>query len=371
MAKERIIITVTNNLVSDNRVAKLAAYFELKGFEVLLVGRKWPGGKIPTGRAGRVIRFNLLFNKGPLFYLSINIRILLFLLIKKVNWIVSVDLDTLPACIIAGKIKRVPVVMDSHEYFPEIPELQHRPFVKKTWLWLEGKFIRHIHAGITVSPGLVEIYKDKYNLNFHLVRNVPLKKKVVQEINIKVTNPVVYYQGALNLGRGLESSIRAMEFLPGYRFVIVGDGDISNELRALSTELNLNDRITFVGKVPFEALQSYIRNADVGLCLLENIGLNYYHSLPNRIFDYPMAGLPILATSFPDISQIVTEYETGLLIKGLEPKYVADAIKEACENIELRKRWSVTLPKAVECLNWTSESLVLDKIFWKEELISS
>jgi glycosyltransferase involved in cell wall biosynthesis len=118
-----------------------------------------------------------------------------------------------------------------------------------------------------------------------------------------------------------------------------------------------------VGKVPFEELQNYIRSADLGLCLLENIGLNYYHSLPNRIFDYPMAGLPILATAFPDISEVVTEYETGLLIDSLNPEVIAAAIKNACENEALRNRWSVTLPKAVESLNWTNESLVLDEIF--------
>lgn len=219
MAKERIIIAVTNNLVSDNRVAKMAGYLEQRGFDVWLVGRTWPGGKIPYGRPGKVFRFSLLFNKGPLFYVSINFRIFLFLLFHRSKWIISVDLDTLPACVIAGKIKGVPVIMDSHEYFPEVPELQHRPAVKKIWLRIERLFIHAIRAGITVSPGLVNIYKEKYSLDFLLVRNVPLYSHKYSALNSDMENPTVYYQGALNMGRGLENSIRSMIYLPGYRFV--------------------------------------------------------------------------------------------------------------------------------------------------------
>ncbi len=363
MARKRIIIAVTNNLVTDYRVAKLAGYLESIGFEVWLVGRRWPDGTIPSGRPGKLFRFRLLFNKGPFFYLSINIRIFIFLLFHKADWFLAVDLDVLPACVIAGKLKRIPVVMDSHEYFPEIPEVQHRPIVKMVWQMLEKIFIRAIYAGITVSPGLVSIYKEKYNLDFLLLRNMPLKKSEVAEVSINIVNPVVYYQGALNIGRGLESAIRAIALLPDYRFVIIGDGDVSAKLKELVTELKLDNRVSFVGKLPFEELQYYIRSAHVGLCLLQNIGLNYYHSLPNRIFDYPMSGLPVIATAFPDISKVVSEYETGLLLEGLNPEDIAVMIKRACEDTQLRKNWSVTLPKAADKLSWENEVTVLDGVF--------
>ncbi len=355
MERKRIIIATTNNLVSDNRVAKLALTLEKLNFDVWLIGRQWPEGDIPENRSGRFFRFRLWFNKGPLFYISMNIRIFIFLIKHRAHRFVAVDLDTLAACVLAGKLKKTLVVFDSHEYFPEAPELQHRPFKKKIWLALEHLFIKGIYARITVSPGIVKIYKDKYNLDFLLVRNVPMSQKEIPGIRKTSGNPVVYYQGALNLGRGLENSIRAMCLLPNYEMMIVGGGDIADKLKLLVIEMGLTERVTFVGKVPFENLQTYIQKAHVGLCLLENIGLNYYYSLPNRIFDYPLAGLPVIATDFPDIRTVVSEYETGLLLDNLNPANIASAIRQACENAELREHWATTLPKAALQLSWENE----------------
>lgn len=363
MSDHRIIITVVNNLVSDNRVHKMAGYLEKRGYEVWLAGRTWPGGEIPAGRPGRAFRFKLLFNKGVLFYLGINIRLFLFLLKHRCHRIMAVDLDTLPACVLAGKLKRVPVIMDSHEYFPEVPELQHRPFKKKLWLWAEKLFIHGIHAGITVSPGIVSIYKNKYQKDFLLVRNVPVNPHKQVEIRPVSDHPVVYYQGALNMGRGLESALRAMAYLPGYRLLIVGDGDIAVSLRQMAVDLKVDGRVTFVGKVPFEQLGKFIVQAHVGLCILENIGLDYYYALPNRLFDYPMAGLPVLASAFPDISEVVTQHETGLLTETLDPQRVAELIKQACEDVLLRKHWAKTLPLAATKLTWENETRVLNMLF--------
>lgn len=363
MSDQRIIITVINNLVSDNRVHKMAGYLENRGYEVWMVGRTWPGGQIPSGRPGRVFRFKMLFHKGVLFYLCMNIRLFLFLTTHRCNRIVAVDLDTLPACVLAGWLKRILVIMDSHELFTEIPELQHRLIKKRIWQWIEAFFIRRISAGITVSPGLVKIYKERYNKEFLLVRNVPDITGGLMELRATADKPTIYYQGALNVGRGLESAIKALVYLPGYRMVIVGDGDIASSLRQMAVDLRVDNRVVFVGKVPFEDLHKYIIGAHIGLCLLENIGLNYYHSLPNRIFDYPLAGLPVLASAFPDISEVVSQHETGLLTETLDPQKIAELIKQACEDFHLRHHWSRTLPQVASKLNWEKETRVLNALF--------
>ena len=368
MRKKRIIITVTNNLVSDNRVAKVARYLEDSCYEVLIVGRTYPGDKVPEGRAGRIFRFRMLFNKGVLFFAFINIKLFFFLIFHRADWYIAVDLDTLLACNAAGFIKRVPVIMDSHEYFTEAPELSDRHFVRNFWLKLERILLPSIYAGITVSPGIVDIYKKKYNIDFHLVRNIPLRKEKISSVKDVSNTPIVYYQGALNMGRGIEATLKALVFLPGYRFVIVGTGDISHELKELAHELQLDDRVDFIGKVPFEKLEIYNSKAHVGLCLLENIGLNYYYSLPNRIFDYPSCGLPVIATKFPDISRIVQNFETGLLVESLEPEIIADAIRRACTDKSLREKWKTSLPAAAMELTWENEVKVFDDILGKKGL---
>lgn len=363
MKRNKVVITVINNLVTDQRVAKLASYLSDRGFDVTLVGRRFPDGDIPTGREGHHIRFRLLFNSGPFFYAEHNLRLILFLLFRRWNKIISVDLDTLVACSIVGKIKGVPVIFDSHEYFPEQPEVVNRPLIKLLWTFIEKLLVPRISNGITVSPGIVGIYRIKYGRSFYLVRNMPSSKGQPFNIRPVSDNPVVYYQGALNVGRGLEASIEALTYLPGYRLLIIGSGDVEQQLKELTTQLGLAERVIFFGKVPFEELSKYALQAHVGLCLLENMGLNYYHSLPNRIFDYPFLGLPVIATSFPDISSIVTSYNTGLLVDTLSPLQIANAIREACENKQLRDEWSKTLPRATSELTWENEIKVLDELF--------
>lgn len=363
MKGKQIIITVSNNLVTDNRVTKLSGFLDALGWKVLILGRKWPGGDIPEGRPGLVRRFRLLINKGPLFYALLNLRLFVYLLMAKSDKIVAVDLDTLPAACMAGKLKGVPVIFDSHEYFPEVPEIQNKPFVRWFWLKLEALFVPMTELRITVSKGIVEIYRKKYGLDFLLIRNVPNKPSEVLEIRPVTDHPVVYYQGALNMGRGLREAIFALAFLPKYEMVIAGSGDEAEELHELVKTLGYEDRVRFTGRLPFEQLAIEAKKAHVGLCLLENMGLNYFHSLPNRLFDYPALGLPIIATGFPDITEIVTSYETGLVLDDMEPQKIAVTIRKACEDKALREGWGKSLKAAVEDLNWEKECKRLEDYF--------
>ncbi len=359
----RIIITVSNNLIIDQRVAKLTASLTKRAYNVFLIGRRWPGGDIPPGRKGEHLRLKCLFNKGFLFYATFNIQLFVLLLFKKCSHIISVDLDTLVAARLAGWIKGKPVIFDSHEYFPEIPELYNRPFVKAIWQLIEKFFLPGIDFGITVSPGIQKIYKERYNKSFVLIRNIPDKADDIHEIRPVSKSSVIYYQGALNVGRGLESSILSLKYLPSYKMKIVGGGDIEKKLHELVRKEGLNERVEFTGKVSFEKLHEYALDTHVGLCLLENLGLSYYYSLPNRIFDYPALGLPVIATAFPDIKDIVASYNTGLLINTLDPELIAEAIKKACESKQLRETWKGTLIRAANELNWENEEKVLDLYF--------
>jgi glycosyltransferase involved in cell wall biosynthesis len=264
-------------------------------------------------------------------------------------------MDTLSACRIAGYFKRVPVIFDSHEFFSEVPELHHRPLKKWLWIQLEKWFIPGADHHFTVSPGLVKLYKNRYKCDFELLRNLPLKNEKNPLPDVNTNSRLIIYQGALNLGRGIAPTIRAMQYLPGYRFIIVGRGDEMKELKALAHSLQLDEQVIFKGAVPFEELEKYNSGAMVGICLLENMGLNYYHSLPNRIFDYMQLGIPVIASDFPDIQSIVKTYDTGLLVNDLSPQTIARAIKEACENQNLRLKWRETIPMAADIFTWEKE----------------
>ena len=124
---------------------------------------------------------------------------------------------------------------------------------------------------------------------------------------------VILYQGAVNVGRGVREVADAMEYLPQCRFVVAGDGDELEAMRHYVAALPWHDRITLLGRVEPERLHRLTVTADLGICLLEDRGLNSRYSLPNRIADFAMAGVPILATDFPEIHRVLEEYGTGTL----------------------------------------------------------
>ena len=175
---KRVIVSVTNDLVTDQRVGKTCAVLTEMGFKVLLVGRKLKKSN-SIQREYEVKRFRLLFNKGFLFYAEYNLRLFFFLLFSKKNLLFSNDLDTLVPNYLISKIQKKKLIFDSHELFSEIPELENRKRVKNFWLAIEKKIIPKLKNIITVSDSIKEHYQSLYGVNVSVVRNIPENKKVI------------------------------------------------------------------------------------------------------------------------------------------------------------------------------------------------
>ena len=323
---KRIILSVTNDLFSDQRVLKVAHSCRRNGYEVLLIGRmlkKSPPLDLPFPYK----RLRLCFHRSALFYAEYNIRLFFVLLFSKVDILLSNDTDTLIANYLVSKIRRKKLVFDAHECFPEVPELAHRPKVKRIWERIEDWIFPHLTHCYTVCQSIADYYNQKYNISMKVVRNVPYVSKYTDEKILHYSGKkVILYQGVLNIGRGLEWVVDAMPFVENAVLVIIGTGDIMNELIKRVQNLKLDEKVFFLGRISATELHQYTPSADLGLCLLENRGLNYYYSLPNRIFDYLQAGVPVLATDFPEIAQIVNTYKTGIVVNHYEPQYLAEVI---------------------------------------------
>ena len=357
------MISVTNDLVADNRVHKVSNTLTDMGFGVVLIGRKLPGSQQVEERRYSTRRFRLPFIKGPLFYACFNIRLFLFLLFSKFDVLLSNDLDTLPANYIASRIKNKPLVYDSHEYFTEVPELVNRPIVRRIWEWMEGVMVPQVDEAYTVCDSIAAIYSEKYRKNFHVIRNVPygsVFRPVVAEGQEK---PLILYQGALNVGRGLNQAIMAMHYLNNIRLVIAGDGNLRKDLEQIVASENLSDKVEFLGKLPINKLAEITSLASVGLSLEEDIGLNYRYALPNKLFDYIQARVPVLVSDLPEMAGVVRNYNIGEVASGLNPRRLADVLEEMIYNSRKRKVWINNLEKASQELVWEKEENILKEIF--------
>jgi glycosyltransferase involved in cell wall biosynthesis len=360
---KKIIVSVTSDLTSDNRVHKTCSTLHNMGFDVLLVGRELPKSVTVGPRTYPVKRFRLLFHKGLLFYAAYNARLFLFLLFSKSDILLANDLDTLPANFLVSKIKNKPLVYDSHEYFTEVPELIDRPRVKKFWEWIEKKTVPKVNYALTVCDSIADIYKVKYGTIFKVVRNIPVSSKDI--VLNKYVNPVkiILYQGAVNIGRGLEQAILAMKYIENAKLVIAGDGDIKTDLEKLIEKENLKNKVEFTGRLPIDELSKITPMADLGLSIEEDLGLNYRFALPNKLFDYIHAGVPVLITQLPEMEAIVNKYQIGEITESLAPKHLSGKIIDALNNSEKRKAWKTNLALAASELTWENEEKTIKEIF--------
>ena len=355
--------------MTDKRVHKVAISLQKMGFEPVLIGRLLPESHV-VERNYTTHRMKLLFRKGAMFYFEYNLRLFFYLLKSKIDVFVSNDLDTLPANYLVSRIKRKPLVYDSHEYFTEVPELIGRPVVRTIWTWLEKLLVPRVDAAYTVCDSIAEVYHDLYKVDFKVVRNLPVcsaTEKITHSMTsshrMSNSSKIILYQGALNLGRGVGAAIRSMPYLDGAELWLAGDGDQTSELKELVAEMKLESKVKFLGRLPLHQLHEVTRQADLGISLEEDLGLNYRFALPNKLFDYIQAGVPVLVSNLPEMRHIVEHYQIGAIAETHQRKELAELLRNALFDQDKRLVWEQNLPRAASELCWENEEKTLQDIY--------
>lgn len=364
VSSKRIISTVTNDLVGDQRIHKAAMSLLKAGWSPELVGRRLKGSE-PVKRDYKVKRLRLLFNKGPLFYACYNLRLFCYLIVARADLFLANDLDTLPAVWMASKLRGIPYVFDSHEYFTEVPELVNRRTIQKIWKWIERRLLPGTKYMLTVNQEIAHLFEKEYNISVKVLMNVPnasgeedqnCKGHIPESFGGKI---LIIYQGAVNQGRGLEEIIDAMPNLPDHVLLIIGSGDILNTLRKRVAGLDLTRRVSFTGRLPMEELPWYTQQAVIGISLEQDLGLNYRLALPNKIFDYMHAGLPVLVSDLPVMAQLVKEVCFGVVSNKFDPVSLAEKIIDMTADQERYNLWCDAALKGAVGYTWESQESVL------------
>ncbi len=368
---KKAIVSVINDLVTDQRVNKTCNTLVELGFEVCLVGRKKSDSLPLPDRNYHLHRMKLFFEKGPFFYAEYNIRLFFYLLFHKANLLFSNDLDTLLPNYLIHKLKRTPIVYDSHEYFTETPELVNRKFVQAVWKRIEEWIFPRLRDVITVNRSIANLFQNKYGNKVHVVRNIPpghasAEPKTKKQLGLPEDMPVVLLQGAgINIQRGAEELVEAMKHVKNAHLLIIGGGDVIDMLKSMVIELSLADRVTFMPKLPFEKLQQFTMVADIGLTIDKDTNINYRYSLPNKLFDYIQSGVPVLASPLIEIARIIEKYQVGETIEGHEPKILAAHIESMLANRDQLQQYKQNCIEAAKILNWENEKENLIEVLRK------
>ena len=296
----------------------------------------------------------------------------MYLLIRrKADILIACDLDTLPANYLVSLLRNCKLVYDSHEYFTEVPELQNRTFVRNVWLSIEKYIVPRLKHAYTVSHSIANEYEAKYGVKFEVIRNLSLKKKTAEKYplpeNLREKKKIIY-QGAVNTGRGIEIVMEAVKLLDDVVFIIAGEGDLYPALRKQAEEEELGDKVLFTGRIPHERLSGLTAHADIGISFEQDMGKNYRFALPNKLFDYFQAGVPVLVSGLPEMKAIVEEYKTGLVVDSSDPAVLKEKIIYMLYNEKARKNWKANLAIAADELCWEKEEMKLKNIFKKAGL---
>lgn len=274
------------------------------------------------------------------------------------------DLDTLGPAAFAARRRDVPLVYDSHEFWIEQSSLVGRPLIRNFWALLERRLIRRVHRTITVSTSIARALQERYNLEqVAVVRNLPIYRPPVQsdrirtELQLAAGRPVVLYQGGFLTDNGLAEQIDAVAGLrEDLAFVLIGDGPREFALKERVRNSSLEHKVYFISRVPFGELHSYTCSADLGLCLIKGTGKSFYYSMPNKLFEYLMAGLPVLTSDFPEMRAVVEESGAGAVANPQDLGEVREKIRSFLMDPTRCRLYRQAALAAARHYNWEQEA---------------
>ena len=371
---KRACVSVTNDLATDQRVLKVCDFLTRLGFQVTFIGIKKATSFPFKPSKFKTFRFNMLFRKGFLFYAEYNLKLFLYLLFRRCSLLVSNDLDTLLPNYLVSKIKSIPLVYDSHEYYLGSTEIAYRPIVKKVWSIIEGAIFPRLESIITVNHSIADLYEKEYGKRPEVVRNLPKRYTINrtltrEKLGLPLDKKIILMQGgAINIDRGAEELIHAMK--PQYgientELYFIGSGDVWEQIKGLTKDLHLERRVHFLPRMPYAKMMEYTCLCDLGITLDKPVSLNYKYSLPNKLFDYLAAGLPVLASPMVEVKKIIDTYQVGMCIESHEPRQIAEKIKTMLSDQKQSNKWKRNALKTARDLCWENEEKMLARIYEK------
>jgi len=285
------------------------------------------------------------------------------------------DVTALPACYIAARLRRKPLIFEAHE----LPPPEKSVLFGRGLRWLLRHLLAMILPGcagvITVSPQIAREMRIRYHVpevtvirNVPAYRSVPKNGRLRQYLGLSPNVRIALYQGTLQPNRGLDVLVRASLFLePDIVIVLMGKGDepTLSQLAELIESEGVADRIKILPAVPYAELLDWTASADIGLNVLPpDYSLSIRWCLPNKLFEYLMAGLPVLTSQLDAVADVIKTHDVGQVVSSLDPAEVGAAITSMLADPGVLARMHLNaLDTAREEFNWEKERRHLTHLY--------
>jgi glycosyltransferase involved in cell wall biosynthesis len=281
------------------------------------------------------------------------------------------DLVTLPVAWAAARVRRARLIYDAHELFTEMGRLG--PVARAVFRVLERTLIGRADRVITVNASIAAELSRRYHVPVPtVVMNFPRtggqgvsreRSPLRGALGIAPEIPLVLYQGMFMPHRGLENLVRAARSFTRAHLVMMGWGALLDPLRELSLREGVEGRVHFAEGVPLRELLSYTAGADVGVIPYRNVGLNNYYTSPNKLFEYCAAGVPVVASRFPELVKVVEGLGIGLTFDPERPEEIAGAVNGLLEDPAALERARANAARAAPRFTWETESAKLLEVY--------
>jgi glycosyltransferase involved in cell wall biosynthesis len=287
---------------------------------------------------------------------------------------------TFPACYIAARLRRKPFILDAPELTLSDPRYASWHRLNAASARLIAGMLARCAGAITASPLYAQEMCNRYHIpEVTVIRNVPAYRSTVKtdrlrhHLGLRPDVRIALYQGNLQPNRGLQILVRAAPFLERDTIIVMmgrGFGDTPSELNMLIAHEGVADRVKILPPVPYEELLDWTSSADIGLSVLPpDYSLSIQKCLPNKLFEYLMAGLPVLASQLDAIVEVLKTYDVGQVVASLTPAGVGTAINALLadrERLDHMRHNALEAARSVFC--WEKESQTLIRLY--QEILS-
>jgi glycosyltransferase involved in cell wall biosynthesis len=278
------------------------------------------------------------------------------------------DLDTLPAALLLKLRGARAVIYDAHELYPDMHSATSALYAG-LWRLIEHRLIRHANAVITVNAAIAGELQRRHRLGRTpaVVMNCPVRvaeHPLTTSASGDAGVPMLFH-GALQPERGLEEVITAMPLLDErISLAVRGDGPLRAHLEELAVAKGVSARVHFLPRVPPDRLIAELDGFSIGLVPYPPVSLNNYLCSPNKLFEYMMGGLAVLASDVPELRRILTETGAGLLYQTASPQSFAQAVMALAGDPDRLARCRRAARRAAEDrYNWEQQVIVLLAVY--------
>jgi glycosyltransferase involved in cell wall biosynthesis len=383
---KKVLILVLNSFTHDSRVLRQTRALSQAGYKPTVFALHESDLPIQEDQPNyRLRRFRLVtrpWSKHNLIqlikYAECVCRMTLAGVRLKPEVVHANDIDTLPIGYFVAKLIRAKLVYDSHELWSDPAHRNSlQPWIFDVGVRMEKYLARRADAVMTPSPSYAHQMAKTMNIAPPIVvRNVPVARSLDSPVEGRESLhdklgaahdvPIVLHLGQIGRGRGLETIFLAMaEVQAPAILVLLGEGQ-PKDLDLLKTQartLGITDRICFVPPVASDEVCRLCADATIGVTMIESICLSYNLTLPNKIFEYLQAGLPVVVSNIPEMAGIVKNYGVGETVPEGNASKLGNTLNRLLNSPETLARYRENAVSAARQLNWEKEQHVFLNVY--------